>query len=757
MQDMFDTEEKQETKEHEAKEQTEFEFVTVPNFNLSAEEQKELLDELASKITSAKTENEEHYKKINKIRDYKNCKNSTQDRIKKFTSADDTDNSSPNVHLPDLKNNGNIGASEIKDAIFTADFLEWKASDPSYSADEEIIKKVFNSIREQTNTDYTEMKIVDNIWYEGTCPVIIKNDGRMNAHHEIMYKSEVALTPENIQLISTYLIEKIGVDPIGATLIFQKVKPVLYYKNTLNLDDEIVTEIYLENEFIIDIVEEDEEFMKTEAILTQQFGIDLSKVKTKSDGIKTTETWIEGMPKPEILNFINTFIEPYEANHNPDTYTVAYEMPAKTINLFDNPNFMNREKLKGNDNKFIGSTTVKKDGDNDGATQTVKDPVCTFQSGYFDSYKFTCGEQRVLRNFIVSGTKEGGGEDKGGILLECKPNMSYAKVNNQKISRNPYLIFTYYETTTSNLGSCPALDILDLTKINNILYNYGLETLSTVGNKYIMDGSVDFQTMGGGVGTLFMVDLLSSRMKNSNITDVSKLVKELPTDASVVQLAMSQSPMMRDYMNQLSNTSQSYFQSKTQQTATEISTVANQASGIVKTVIVQLAKKLCDMYSRMWEDAVNKGITIEIIVTEKGEDGADVEIFKKIDLSEYKNKKFTPIITSITPNLSRQLIANKLVEMLQMALSSQNPEVLARFNISEVVEYILDSYGIDQPNLTRDDNEAKAYLLETNEKEQMYEQIKSGKYQIVEAMPQGEAGQGADGLPSDSINPVPQG
>ncbi len=744
----------EQVKENKTQKEENFEIVTIPNFNLSPAEEKELLSALADKITSSKTENQELYEKINKIRDYKNCKNSSQDRIKKFASPDDTESSSPNVHLPDLKNNGNIGASEIKDAIFTADFLEWKAADPSYSEDEETIKKIFNAIREQTNTDYVELKIVDNIWYEGTCPVVIKNDGRMNACHEIMYKSEVALTPENIELISDYLIEKIGVMPLAVQQLWEKVKPILYYKNTLNLDNEMVTEIFLENEYIVEIVEQDEEFSKTEAILTQQFGIDLSKVKTKSDGIKTTETWIEGMPRPEILNFLKTFIEPYEANNNPETYTIAYELPIKTINLYDNPNYMNREKLK-KDGKFIGSTTVKKDGDNDNRTQEVKDPVCTFQSAYFDSYKFSCENNRVLRNFIVSATTEGGQDGKGGILLECKPNMSYSKINGQKVSRNPFIVFTYYETSTSNLGSCPALDIIDLTKINNILYNYGLETLATIGNKYIMDGSVKFETMGGGVGTLFAVDLLSSRMKNANITDVSKLVKELPVDASVVQLAMSQSPMMRDYMNQLSNTSQSYFQSKTQQTATEIATVANQASGIVKTVIVQLSKKLCDMYSRMWEDAVNKDIAIEIIATEKNGNGEEVEVFKQVNLSEYKNKNFKPIITSITPNLSRQLIATKLTELLTMALQSQNPEIMSRFNVSEVIEFILDTYGIDQPNLTRNDDEAKKYIIKTNEKEQLYEQIKSGKFQLVEAMPQTETGRGTDELPSDSINPVP--
>ena len=49
----------------------------------------------------------EYFEKVKRIRAAKNCKN-YDDLLKTMSSEDDTEKP-PNVHLPDLKNNGNVG------------------------------------------------------------------------------------------------------------------------------------------------------------------------------------------------------------------------------------------------------------------------------------------------------------------------------------------------------------------------------------------------------------------------------------------------------------------------------------------------------------------------------------------------------------------------------------------------------------------------------------------------------------------------
>lgn len=725
------------------------EYISIPNFSLTTDEEKELITAVKNLSKEWEKFYSSDYEKIRRIRAARNGEN-YEKPIKTLQNTDDNNNDAPDIHLPDLKNVGNIGTAELKEAIFKEDFLQMLAVDPMDKDLEAMATQAINALRESTNTDdEVEPQICDNIYYEGTCPVVIENQGRKNAEHRVVYRYELKI-PEELKPALQNITHPVEPDiftgqlppvvpiEIGSKLVWKEEfdeeengerfsKVDIYTDATDDEGTSTLVESFIDNQ-------NDNALLQAEQFISQ-LGLDPRQAKVYPEGIETVETWTKGYPAPTILNFLNTYIEPSQSNNDKNTFTVIYCDDFKTQDILDNPDFINLDKLKDSEGNPKGKQTLtntdKDSSTNDHKTFTTHDKYVTVKKGYFNHFRFKSqntengkSENKILRNFIVT-IAEGGEED---ALLECKPNLSFDEVNGKKISKNPFIIFKYYSVTGKNIGTSPAMDIEQLSKASNILFNVGLDRISRSGGRWAIEAGFEPEALGAEA-TFYKFDLSDPRYKNIGVTNIGDLVKEFPVDSASINLAFTQLPILRDYQNQLSNTSSAYFATKNNQTATEIATVANQASGISAAIIKGIGKTLTDMYQRMFNNAVEQGCIIDLVSIVDKENGD--QKFETIDFSIFKGKKFVPVITTLKPELSNAIMAKIMQEVLAKVLEAQHPEILSRINISEFVQEILKLNKITNPKLVRNDTQAKQWLIENDLKEKLFDAVTTGKATVI--------------------------
>ena len=699
-------------------------FVSIPQLKLTKEQEIEICAAINNNVQNLKSYYDTYTQKIKAIRAAKNCEN--YETPLKTMRGEDDDESPPNVHIPDLKNNGNVGTAELADAIFGQDFMSWQAIDPEDEQYEDMFKAGIDAIRDLTYAYITEFQIVENLYYEGTCPVVIGNAGRINAINDVIYEYEIKIPSElkiplNYTVLKTAGIEEPTQAAIEQLDLGNSLKYSEDYKKLKGETDEhevgTVSVVSNNGDALFHFVDKDDmtAIQQCEDLLTS-IGFDLSMAEMTPKKVKTTEEWIEGYPKLNILNILNTYIEPAVSNDNPETVQITYVENKKTQEIVDNPNFINTDKLIEGDKlkgkEAITQTNHTKAGNTDTDKSLItNDAFVEFKQVYFDSFRFKDGE--VLRNFIVSIA------DKD-ILLECRPNISYTEINNKKITQNPFIIFCYTRSFGDNVGSSPGQDSIELSRIRNLLYNYGLDTLARSGNKYIMDSNIDLKTFGTA-GTIFEIDMADPKFQALGINNVSQLVMQLPSSQNEAVAAFEASEMLRPVMQQLSNTSQSYFQDNPQVTATLTKTLANQAMGIMKVAITNIARTFCKAYSRIADDCIQRGLKVDNVAIVNSKNGE--RKFDTIDFKMFKGKKFIPVINSLNPALTKAVLAQTLREILQEAMQSGSPEIMAVINVPEIVTEMINSMGINNPNLLRSVDEQKEYMATQDLKTKLLNQF----------------------------------
>lgn len=743
--------------------------ITIPHFKLNDMEATELINA----IKDMKIRLEDYYRplylKVREAKYAKNTKNAPKAllSVPLFGGKDQVVNR-PDIHLPLLKDIANANIAEFVQSIFTNDFLSVQSVDQRYKYLETDVTEAFNAVREETRTDEKEIQIIDDVCWQGTCPVVIENTGRYNAVHEIINVWQLEITQELKQFIFTLLSSGVPLPPeinmmlqglLNANYIQYKEEDVEYekqvFKGAIATSDtgmEILREVEDYEHgipaLILLIDQLEQMFINPQ---TGEKILDCRNAKIVEQQIRTTEKFIQGLPKPKILNLLQTYVVPACIKDDPDTVSWMYIDFKKTQDLADDPSFMNLDKLNQG-GTLIGKTCINPDVDgyqnsfnsNTSSNYISTEPICEFKQAYFDQFRFKTstnedGTPKVLRNFIVSTV-----EDQ--YVIECKPNVSCSEVSGVKMSKNPLILVTYYKNSNENIGTSPILDSLDLSKASNILMNYALDTMARNGNKYAyFSNVVDIKTMNGGTATL--VEINGYQAKKFGIQNVQQAFQAIDSNNNDAIQAINTITIFRDQIQQLSNSSQPYFQSKKGATATEVATIANQATGMVASRIKHIAKSLCDLYQRMFDDCVDRGIKIERVPCEENGESS----FRVFDFGELKGKKFIIRITSLNPQLSKAVQANVMKELLVMAIESQMPEVLSRVNVSEMTQEILKLSGIIKPDLTRNDDEAKKWVLENDQKEQLFQAVTSGQYTLVPAQPAIGAGQ-------QGIQPaVPQG
>jgi|GEM_PF-5443227 len=714
-------------------------FVSIPHFQIEEKHQKELIDSIKKTKESLETYYSKYLTNVKRTRAAKEVENFEKDLLPILITDGDTLDNRPNICFPWIKAVGNSLEAELEKAIFTPGFLTWIPSDPNLQYMVEDLTDAFDFVREQSGTDDQESQIITNCVYDGTVPVIITNRGRFNSVHEIVPTYEAEISDDVRHLLNAGFVydahQKMFDIPepdrtmLASTLPLDVGSKVVFHEEDVQTDEDQFTGIRLVSEtgFELQRFTDDEETGVSALEQAHQFlqslGIDIRRIKIIDQQVKTTEKWIEGLPRPEVKDILRTFIVPPDEDSNPDTYKFVSCDWVKTQTLIDNPDYINKEKLLNQDGKPIGTTNVnQKESDNtkksSNASYEASDLMVETRTAYFDHFRFEDGTE--LRNFIVTTVS-----DK--ILIECRPNVGSMETAFGKVSKSPLIVTTFNKNFNENIGTSPSHDLLDLAKYANILVNWALDNLSRNGGQwaYFTD-MVDIKTANGGTATMVEVDGEEARQKG--IKDVRHAYNKIEGNVQDTMAAFQATTVVKDQMHSVASAApHPYMQSNPQETATQAGILASQANAITGKISRHITRCLTEIYQRMLDDLIQRGVKVDKVPYYDNE--SKQTYFKTFDFGELRGKNFVPKITSVTPALNKQVQLNILKEIIQMLVNNpQNPELHSKVSLSEVIQEFFKNTELDNPNLVREDKAAQEEMMRINQKEAIFNAVATGQY-----------------------------
>lgn len=702
-------------------------YVNIPNIKLEPDEQKELVDAVQMLYEHSRTYYREKYKKFREISFAEDCRNYDNTLLKLTTFNESPVNSNnsykedrPNIHIPFLKAIANFVIGKHYDAIFQPQFLRWIPLDEGDYKTADELTDAFQTMREQVGVDETEKQILNDLTWYGNCPVLITCDGRINAVNEQIEIYELQLNPQIIEMV----MQQMSILPPEQQVITTVYPPIIrYYEEDQEVDNQkfsglIVTD--QQGNQLERFADEDQGLSAMDQFnqKLQLFQADSSQAKIVDVSIKSTETWLPDLPRPKILPLLNTYVTPPELNRNEDTFNWIYFDKKRTQEIVDDPGIIpeNRNKLYKN-GKIIGDESVVNTSGEDRvkpyypSNYTGQEKVVDFKMAYFDHYRFKQSKDtnKILRNFIVCTVND-------EILIKCLPNTSYTVQNDVKISKNPLIWATYDKRSNENVGSGPILDAYDVNKAANILVNYALDTYSRIGNTFAyISGVVQPQTFNGGATTLFAVD--SQEMQRFGVTRVQDCVANMEIESAVPQTAFSLVTMLKDYMHSVSGADLPYFESA-EPTATQVMTQASQATSLSNTTTKHICRVFKDIYTRMLDAAIDKGVVVENITyfdKQMGQYRA-----RNFDFATLKGKKFVPKLANINPSYTKEYQSNFMKELLVTMVQTGDVDLRAIVKKDEVMRKMFKYKGIDDIDLIRDPQEAQEWKLMNDLKEQLF-------------------------------------
>jgi len=716
-------------------------MLSIPHFQLTESEQKELVGHINKTKKSLEIYYSPYFTDVKRARAARAMKNYENDLLPIMTSGADKVESRPNTCMPWVKAVANSISGELYKAIFFQDFLAFDPSDELDSDLAEDLARAFDTVREETRTDEKEEEIIESLIYDGTVPCVIKNDGRINTVHEIIPTYEVDIPEEARQLI----IQAYTQDALNTTLaetpdivkgeLAQSLKLDPGSKLTIKQEDieiegetfvgiRILSDSGLELKRFTDDTESGSKALNQAFDMLNGLGIDSRKARITEQQVKTTEKWIEGYPRPQVLDILRTYPVPPDEDDNPDTYkfiTFGFE---KTQALIDSPNYINKDKLRGGDGQPIGKTSLTLDSNDDKKKKTqdsytASEKCVEVKTAFFNHFRFESGKE--LRNFVATTAED-------THLIECRPNVFYMQTALGKISKSPLILLTYNKMVNENIGTTVIHDLLDLAKAANILVNYALDSLSRNGNIWAAAEFVDLKTENGGSSVILTID--SAEMQARGMNDIRHAFAKIEASNNEAAAAFESVTLFRDQIHSVANASpMPFMQSNPQNTATQSAILSQQANAIIEKLIKHVCRSLCEIYSRMLEDMINRGLKVNNVPY--NDNDTKKTKFKTFDFGDLKGKTFTPKITNVSSYLNKQIKGALMEKVLTTILGSQNPEVAARVNISEAVQEWFRSNDIDNSSIVRGDMEAQQQLEKIDMKEQLYAAVTSGQYTLI--------------------------
>jgi len=707
----------------------------IPSFQLTEEEQKELVSELLNRKTSTYSAYSGFYANLQIIKAAKNCKNSFEPLPNfLFSSKNDNnlntekDEKRPNLNIPILKQVAKQLIGPIVEATIGAgdNYFCIRATDQNDKDEEDDLIEAYKQVRKSYNAEIIDKEIIENFCYEGTCPVTVIDNRIDNAYHLILNTYEIALNQEESQMFeTTSLIITEELEEVDDSYFIGIKLSTLEQYSQSSSEPESQDNNEVGSDCIYSFADDDlngvTAYDQLQNFLVEQtglFNIQLSRRKVINQELITKTETIEGYPIPKILDIQKTGLMPSFVCNNQAYFNWTYHEDIRLIDIMDNPHYINKDKIeqiiKGRSTiQEVNSDISYNNYGNESITAIKFDstPLAKITLGYFDKYKFKSG--KVLQHFIVESI-----EDQ--ILISCQPCLNYTKQGNKMIMQNPMILFHYEKFSFSTIGTSPLFDLIDLNVAINKLMNYIMDSLPRRDNKLAyIKGTVDLQSMYGGNMVLAEIDGVACKTAGVNPKDAIFSLNHNFDDINSLNALMQS---LKSEANASSDAQNSFLSNKDYSTtAREISAIASQAASITKLLIKQACSKFEQMHQLILDRLISNGCVVESIPYYNQKNNSGIYDFGKL-----KGKKFNVELIAINPTISKISQSSSLEKMLTLALTSGNSEILSRINISEMAEEILRLADITNKSIINDDETAQQRLQESDIKEQLFQLFQQG-------------------------------
>ena len=378
----------------------------------------------------------------------------------------------------------------------------------------------------------------------------------------------------------------------------------------------------------------------------------------------------------------------------------VYEMQDSTlyINLDKVKQLERTERMQGRTQDIINTSSINDLTD----SYSDVDSFVDYDLYYLPYLKTMDG--KVYRNMII-------GIVSDQVLVRFHPNI-------MPDAMNPCVYTTWMNDPDSPFGISPLQDIMGLQRMVNIIYNYLIETLSRIGNRFMATQGTDLTNLFGAAGGVAFVP--EGGMMQAFTGDYAEIQNLLNFVEVLVQKAQSVAG------------GQNFFQAGTsqdfQKTATEMNLMSEEALGIVNEAIQHIAVTgiekilqsllvLCGQYAK--EE--------EVIRVDDPRTGTQ---WIPVDFSILQQGKFKVKLTGINPGMSKAAQVNSMMQILQLCLSHPPLAMRLRNDGFEFVKDISVMQGLDDIDdafLSEEELQEKQMMMAQQAQEEQMQQFQMQK------------------------------
>lgn len=226
---------------------------------------------------------------------------------------------------------------------------------------------------------------------------------------------------------------------------------------------------------------------------------------------------------------------------------------------------------------------------------------------------------------------------------------------------NPAVFQTWMPDPQSPYGIGPVEDAMQLQRLINMIYNYTVELLARIGNRFVVDESADLSALWGiAGGVITSKDPKSIQALTGDYAEPAALMNFCGTLAAELQQVGGSS-------NPFQGASNVDFK----KTATELQILQENSISVIREVVEHVAvgvQRVLERLMYLCADTYKQPIEIRV------DDPVAGPTFQLVDFSVLKSGQFTIELVNVNPSQSKQAQVETLTEVI--GLVAGNPMVL---------------------------------------------------------------------------------
>ncbi|MBY0404697.1 MAG: hypothetical protein K2X66_12410 [Cyanobacteria bacterium] len=349
----------------------------------------------------------------------------------------------------------------------------------------------------------------------------------------------------------------------------------------------------------------------------------------------------------EVWNPLHFYPDPY--CKEPENSKWGYFSFKKLYEILDSPRYQNKDQLK-----LISQRRIPDSQDQSGLTLSGFNRL---SSGFMDTeenvkvdkyyFPYLKTSQREYRNMLVGVAGE-------QVLIEFSPNFMAKGLN-------PVVFQTWMNDKDSALGTGPVEDMAEIQRLLNMGYNYAIELLARIGNRFIVRPGVDLSNFFGVAGGVATTD-----NPREDVVAMTGDFVELVHLFNFLGIVKSEGQLVAGSKDPFQGGSNIDFK----KTATEIQLLQENSVSILREIVQHVGiglKRIIERFMYLAADFYQDPFQIRLSDPMTG-----VPQYVSVDFSVLKSGSYRVELMGVNPSQSKAAQIQGLIQLLQLV--TENPD-----------------------------------------------------------------------------------